>query len=246
MEEGDPLRVHYGNPETKRPLHALKEAIKVYSPALVIIDPLMFLLNVSDLNDYASTTSALRPFHSMARETGASVLLVHHNNKKVVVSPGDEILGSTSLFGIVDVALSMSDGRQGRTLYSKPRYGTPIEPLELRLGADGWVTAGREVRELRAMELEDEILAFLKGRTESTDADTIREALGRKAATVKAKLSEMSKAGLVGRTGSGARGKPFLYSIPILPPREGMGMESETGEQSDLFPYHEPTFAKPI
>ena len=246
MNDADPLRVHYHEPKEKKPLPSLEEAIKVYGATLLIVDPIMFLIGVQDLNDYATTTTALRPFHAMARETGVSILLVHHNNKRTVVSPGDEILGSTSLFGIVDVALSMSDGRQGRTLYSKPRYGTPIEPLELRLDGDGWVRAGRPVAEIESEETEDKILAFLAGRTEPTDSNTIREGIGGKTARIKAKLAAMVKAGQVELSGAGVRGKPKLYSIPVPNPREGMGTETEMGEQDELFPFNEPDFARPI
>ena len=149
MTESDPLRVHCDGPPSDRPLAGLKEAVKVYSPKLIIIDPIMFLLRVRDLNDYANVQHALQPWHELARQSGSSVLALHHNNKK----PGDgqalEILGSTSILGLVDTAMVLSQDKRGRAMYTRQRYGTELEPLELRLEG-GWVLAGRPVAELKA------------------------------------------------------------------------------------------------
>ena len=81
VSESDPLFVHC-KPAPGQPsaIHFLKEEIKVRRPALAVIDPLVHLIpQVSDLNDYAAVTRALKPFLVIARETGASVLLVHHS-----------------------------------------------------------------------------------------------------------------------------------------------------------------------
>lgn len=50
-------------------------------PALIIVDPLFYLARIRDGNDYAEVSSALAPFLSLARETGAHVLCVHHAGK---------------------------------------------------------------------------------------------------------------------------------------------------------------------
>ena len=246
LKETDPLRVHYPDREIKKAatVQDLAECVERYCPRLIVVDPLMFLLKAPDLNDYASTNRALRPFHKMARESEASVLLVHHNNKREMVSPGDEILGSTSIFGICDVALLMGDDkRRGRTLYSKPRYGEAIDTVELVLGADGWVTVGRDVRELNAKDLDNEIIEFLTGRGQ-TDTKTIREAVKRQDNIVKARLRSMAKDGILDCTGAGRKGKPRLYSVPSIHPSEGTATEPET--QSETFPYMEPDYARPL
>ena len=252
--ESDPLFVHCKPAPGQQAIHFLKEEIKVRRPALAVIDPLVHLIpQVSDLNDYAAVTRALKPFLVIARETGASVLLVHHSNK-AMNTQGREILGSTALLGIVDVALLMDQDSRGRNLYSRPRYGEPLDLTELRLEG-GWVRAGRPVAELKAMDLEAEILAFLAGQSEPAELSDIQQAVARNRNYVLRKLNGLAASGKVERTGSGTRGKAYRYSVPqaaadsvssIHPIEAILDTESQTGEQAEFFPYHEPTFARPI
>ena len=115
-----------------------KEAIKAHSPALVVVDPLVDMIpKVPDMNDYAAVNRAMRPFLDIVRETGSSMLLVHHS-AKAANSQGREILGSTGFLGAVDVALLMDQDSRGRNLYTRPRYGEPLELTELRLDDSGW------------------------------------------------------------------------------------------------------------
>ena len=212
LMESDDIHVHFG-PPPQNGVRWLNAAIKEYEPDLCIVDPIAHLVNVRDLNDYAQVTTALRPFLNMARESGSHVMLLHHNTK-LGGDQGREILGSTALFGIVDCAISLDQDRRTRNFYVRQRYGDDLEPTELSMDAKGLVTAGRSVAALYPMELEDEIFKFLEGRTEPADADTIREAVGRKAATVKGKLRGMMQTERVKRTGTGRKAAPYLYALP--------------------------------
>ena len=75
-------------------------------PVLIIIDPLFRFTRVKDGNDYAQVTQALEPLLRLARETRAHVLCVHHSGK-THREDGDNILGSTAIFGSVDTLLTM-------------------------------------------------------------------------------------------------------------------------------------------
>ena len=135
-------------------------------------------------------------------------------------------------------------------MYTRQRYGTELQPLELRLEG-GWVLAGRPVAELKAQDLEAEILAFLADQTEPLDAKTIQTTVTKNRQYVMRKLNDMTAAGKVKRTGTGKRGNPYRYAVPVFGSSsvtiyDGTGTESETGEQAEFFPYHEPTFARPI
>ena len=214
LQESDSVHVHIGPPPAEG-LKWLAKTVTEFKPTLVIVDPLMHLISgVKDLNDYASVTGALRPFLNMARESGAHVLLVHHNSK-IANDQGREILGSTALLGIVDCAISLDQDERCRSMYTRQRYGNDCEATELCLSASGWVAMGRSVRALYSMELEEEILQFLEGQTEPADADTIRESVGRKAATVKRKLRDLVEVERLLRTGSGRKSDPYLFSVPV-------------------------------
>ena len=214
LQESDPLAIHIGPPPPTNGLEQLNKLVAEWEPALVVIDPLMFLLpRVRDLNDYALVVGALRPFLKLARETGAHVLLVHHNTK-AHNNQGREILGSTGILGIVDCAISLDQTERGRDLYTRQRYGEEIEPTEL-LMAGGWVTLGRNVRALNSMELEGEILEFLEAQTGPVEADAIQGAVGRKRATILKKLANMMDHGRVERSGKGRKNSPYKYSVPV-------------------------------
>ena len=213
LRESDDIHVHFG-PPPQNGVRWLNAAIKEYEPDLCIVDPIAHLVNVRDLNDYALVTTAMRPFLNMARESGAHVMLLHHNTK-ISGDQGREILGSTALFGIVDCAISLDQDRRTRNFYVRQRYGEDFEQRELCMDANGWITAGRSVAALYSIELEGEIIEFLEGRTEPADAETIRDAVGRKAATVKRKLRDMVETGRVERSGTGRKADPNMYSIPV-------------------------------
>ena len=65
-------------PSPEDGLRQLREATERERPVLIVVDPLLRLVRVRDANDYAVVTAALEPLVTLARETGARVLAVHH------------------------------------------------------------------------------------------------------------------------------------------------------------------------
>ena len=214
LEDSDPIHVHVGPPPPNG-VKWLAETIKAYKPALCVVDPLAHLVSVRDLNDYAQVMGAIRPFLNMARDGSSHVMLLHHSNK-LGSGQGREILGSTALLGIVDSALMLDDDGRCRSMYTRQRYGADQEPIDLILDErTGRVTTGRTMRDIWGREIEDDIMEFLEGRQDSADAEEIRNAVGRKAATVGKKLRNLFELGRIERHGEGKRGDPYTYSIPI-------------------------------
>ena len=114
-----------------RQIRAIAEEKK---PALIIVDPLFRLARVKDGNDYAQMTAALEPLLILARETGAHVLAVHHAGKGEREG-GDSILGSTAIFGAVDIALIMKRTERYRpTRKGKSHGNSERKTLEYRRG----------------------------------------------------------------------------------------------------------------
>jgi hypothetical protein len=74
------------------------------TPVLAIVNPLPKFIRVKDDCNYAELTAELEPLLSLARETGVAVVACHHVGKGER-SAGDEVLGSTAIFGAVDTLL---------------------------------------------------------------------------------------------------------------------------------------------
>ncbi len=203
-------------------------------PVLIIIDPLFRFVRVEDGNDYATMTAALEPLMTLARETGAHVLLVHHLGKGERAD-GDNVLGSTAIFGAVDSALLMKRTERYRTVSSIQRYGEDLEEITVELDP---ITRNVHAGGTRAeAELEDAarlILEFLAGVsvpvTEAEMDNTIecRRQIWKKA------LRALVGTGKVIRAGRGGKGDPFRYSFP------GSLYISGTREPEPLFPEQPP------
>src|SRR5437773_8802974 len=180
-------------------------------PALIIVDTLFKLIRIDDGNDYALVTAALEPLLTLARETGAHVLAVHHLGKGER-GDGDAILGSTAIFASVDTVLLLKRSARYRTLSSIQRYGDDLEEITLRLDpVTRDVTAGppRDEADLaEASRLIIEALTAAAGPMTEAELDAAvecrtglrREALRRLVGT------EIVRIGRGGKTG------PVLYS----------------------------------
>jgi len=100
------------------------------NPVLINLDTLAKVTRISDMNDYAKVTIALDPYLQLARQSGAHLMLVHHNGKSER-DGGDSLLGSTAIFGTVDTCLIQKRSDKYRTIQSINRYGTDLEETVL-------------------------------------------------------------------------------------------------------------------
>jgi hypothetical protein len=186
-------------------------------PVLIIIDPLFRFVRVDDGNDYATMTAALEPLLTLARETGACVLLVHHLGKGER-SDGDNVLGSTAIFAAVDSALLMKRTERYRTLSSIQRYGQDLEEITVTLDPDTRnVSAGPPKVQAEQDHAAQLIVQFLTGRQPATEAE-IDEGVECRTQAKRAALRALVKAGTVARTGRGGRSDPFMFSCSLYIP----------------------------
>lgn len=232
----DPVRLLFRAPPDALP--ALRQASEQERPALIVIDPLFKLIRVRDGNDYVAVTQALEPLLGLARDTGAHVLAVHHLGKGER-SGGDAILGSTAILASADTALFLKRSDRYRTLSSIQRYGTDLEEVVLTLDPDTRIVSGGLMRkEAEEERITQGIVEFLRGRKA-----TEREILGAVEAPTAVKervLRQLLQGMRVVRRGRGARGDPYVYSLPgaDAPPPEflsGSGGEREN-PNSDVTP----------
>jgi RecA-family ATPase len=85
---------------------ALRAYVLEHDIRLVVLDTLSRFWTdvISEESDNIQVGRSINPFLELARETGAVVLLVHHE-RKAGGKEGRSIRGGSALFGLVDQAL---------------------------------------------------------------------------------------------------------------------------------------------
>ena len=206
--------------------YALEHAIK-----LIVVDTLGAFWNVRDENDAAEVTRAMKPFLTLARNTGACVVLIHHARKSEGVN-GDEIRGSGALFAAVDVALILkrNEVQTQRTLRAISRYHETPAEMVLELTELGYVALGDPTtlnRQAKRVKVKAELTGDLQ------TAKAIAKQAGVSSRDIHRLLKELHANEEAHREGTGRKGDPFLYrlnSIRATPPGLGEGMhESNVG-----------------
>ena len=93
---------------------------------LVIADPVLKLVRVRDSSDYAELTRELEPVIELARRTGCHIAVTHHLGK-MTREGGDDVLGSTAIFGAVDTLVLFRRRKDNlRVLQTIQRYGPDL------------------------------------------------------------------------------------------------------------------------
>jgi len=174
-------------PQTMR---ALEEFIAKEQIGVVIVDTLAKFWNVLDENSAAQTDRELEPILRLARNSGASIILLHHLRKNPG-SGGVNIRGSSAIFGAVDAAIVLSKKEEhsaARTLTAEGRY-IRITKLKIELREGRFVTTeGKEYLSENARYLLSlltskraavVVIATKAGFTESTTRRALREILAK-------------------------------------------------------------------
>ncbi len=236
LRSDDPVFVHRGGlVDSPATFEALRRFISENAITAVILDTLPRFWSVYDENNNAQVMREVSPFLDLARETGAVVILLHHERK----SGGDDgrsIRGGSALFGIVDQAL-MLDRRQGgtptqRVLRALGRYDDTPGEVFLDLAGDEYRRLGTS-EELSREAKETKVWAALSS-VEARDVPTIAQ---------EAKLPEKETRKIlealetrVIREGEGKKGSPYTYhramANSILPQSHPIGEETNATPES--------------
>jgi AAA domain-containing protein/Toprim domain-containing protein len=207
----EPIHIHCA----AAPKDAMPELCKVVAelkPALVIVDPLFKFVRVADEKAYAEVCQAIEPLLTLARESGAHVMLVHHNTKAERADAMDTILGSTAIFGGVDSALILKRTDRYRTLQSSQRYGTDWPETVLEFDSERRaLSLGVEKSQAEAERIGQAILDYLQGSEEPRAREEIEAQVEGKTGPTRNALRQLVEQRKVGREGSGRRGDPFRY-----------------------------------
>jgi 5S rRNA maturation endonuclease (ribonuclease M5) len=198
----------------------LKRFILDKSIRLVVVDTLGVFWNVRDENDAAEVQRAIKPFLTLARESGACVLLIHHARKSEG-QHGDEIRGSGALFAAVDVALILKrhEVQTQRKLNANSRYPETPTDMILDLTDAGYVLLG-DPAQLNRQAKREKMKAALT--TNSETAKVLAQRAGVSLRDAQRLLDDLAEHDTeVERKGKGRKGDPYHYrkhSIHATPP----------------------------
>jgi RecA-family ATPase len=196
---------------TAETLEAIKEYVRTHDIRFILVDTLASFWTVADENDAASVQKAIQPLLTLARDSGACVLLIHHARKSEGQN-GDEIRGSGALFAAVDVALILKrhEVQTQRRLTANSRYEETPQEVILDLTDSGYVALGdpasvnRQAKreKMRAVLAHEGLEAKeLAGKAQVPERDAYRL------------LNELHQSQEATRTGTGRRNNPFRYAI---------------------------------
>lgn len=233
---GDPVFVHRGRlVDSPATFEALRQFIRKNVIKAVILDTLPRFWSVYDENNNAQVMREMSPFLDLARDTGAVVILLHHERK----SGGEDgrgIRGGSALFGIVDQALMLDRRRQGgtstqRVLRALGRYDETPGELILDLAGDEYRRLGtseelnREAKEAKVWEALSE---------EPRDVATVAQGAGLTEKETRKVLEGLG--GKVIRKGRGVKRDPYTYrramADSILPQPIPIGEETNSYSES--------------
>ncbi len=148
ITDRDPVYIHRAtlvpSPEN---LVAIAAFIKTHGVVLVVLDTVGHCWDVNNENDNTQVLRALKPWLDLARETRATVLLIHHEGKGDLEGHRHQGAkaprGASSFGGIVDQILTLTPvGRKKelerqRALESAGRYKESPRRLTVELTGDG-------------------------------------------------------------------------------------------------------------
>jgi len=198
----------------------LQKLIEQYRPVLVVLDQILHFIHIKDESKYAEVTRALQPIEALARNSDpVHILMTYHAGKSPKADAGDDPLGSTAFFGAVDTLLTLRRlPNDSRTLESRQRYkdvhGNLPETILQFDAVTGAISLGVARDGYEVQRIAEGILNGLRrnsGKWFKEEA-ILSHVEGGNAYKRKA-LRELHADGKILRTGKGARGNPYLYSV---------------------------------
>jgi hypothetical protein len=220
----EPLHIHFGL-APKGAVEKIGALIDETGAGMLIVDTMQKLARMRDLNDYAQVTNTLEPLMAAAREKNCHLLLTHHAGKGER-RDGEEVLGSTAIFGGVDTKINMKRIDQRRTISTDQRYGENLPEQVIILGQDYSLSLGEPLENAKKEDMCGRISDFLQHCQEATEPEIFGGICGR-GDEKSAALRLAHRQGKVGRRGAGKKGDPYRYFLPPVPSTYTRGGEKE-------------------
>lgn len=223
VREGDSLLIHIG-PAPIDAVEKLRPLIEQRRPELIIVDTMQKLVRIQNGNDYAEVNSRLEPLFALARQYNCHILCTHHLSKAQEREPEDTILGSTAIFAAVDTTVILAkDKSEERIIHTIQRYGENLPKHAVRLDPVTRSPYLVSVSEIKQVNISDEIFKVLRNSSQGLTAEQIIKQVGKRGEDVTKTLKDLYSQQIVARAGTGKKGSPYIYSIPVnaIPPLEG-------------------------
>jgi hypothetical protein len=197
----------------------LNEQCEKYHPILVVVDPLQKFSRIKKMEDYAEVSIAFEGYTGLSQKFGCSVWIPHHGKKVDTGDSGDNVLGSTAIFGGVDTLIALKKGTGGVRTFEipDPRYGEAVE--ETVMGMDPKtrvITVAGSKHDVTNATHDAEMLAALNALGAKgvwVDRPEFLRDFGGKAETTRNTFNRLLSDGRVVQRGSGLKGDSFLYAV---------------------------------
>lgn len=183
---------------------------------ILIVDTLMRNMPIRDENNATEIDDALLPLWKLM-QTGVAIIIIHHL-RKGGGAEGTGARGSTALMAWPEITMELSRTSPDdldctrRTLRSHSRFTQTPSEIIIELGDDGY-TVCNSVRDSEARGVHTAIHSMLSDRGEWMTHHEIASAMGKPRQIIESHLSQMVAAGVLSRSGSGARGDIHRYGI---------------------------------
>jgi hypothetical protein len=182
-------------------------------PVLVVIDTLQEYARIRDINSYNIVVESMTQYSHLARDANVHIMFVHHANRSEG-NPGDNIMGSTALFGKVDTLLDYRSKEGIRTLCSVNRSGAPLPETSISLDAATMdVVAAGSYEEHMVRGACESVMQCI-GDSVFTEAEVVDRCNGHTRQHVFSALMLLVKEGRLQQGGAGRRADPHTYTVP--------------------------------
>lgn len=196
--------------ESPRSIPQLRTLILEKEFGLVVIDTMILgVRGLADLNDYLQVSQAIAPYVQLARETESHIMFCHHLSKRER-GGGDQILGSTALFGSVDSVLLLDRQKQLRTFSTIMRYGKDWPTARLQITDEGQIEIFE--KEDKEVTVKAQIVERLSAEKSPITEKEIEAAVYGRTTHKRQALRELFQRGQIKRIGDGTKSSPFKYS----------------------------------
>ena len=224
--ESDPVLIRCGAVPKNQSVAMLEDALmRMPEAKLVIIDPMFrFVGGVKDASDYVQVNNALEQLLELARRYNVHILTVHHMKKKETEDVMDGALGSTAIVGGTDTFIGLLvDGKGMRTICSRQRYGTDMEPTQLEWDSEtrelslGMTSddANRAAADASRRRQEEGMINYVAAHEGCTQTAMLNAVPGKRASKLRVMQQLIDDKCFV-QFGEGVKGDPYTYRIAEL------------------------------
>jgi hypothetical protein len=226
-------------------IEALSDYIRQHQVKLIIMDMLFDFARITDEMSYAQTREALGVIQKVADVGNCHVVVVHHAPKYMTVADAAvTALGSQGLAARVSPIIQVRRHGPGvhsvlSTAVRDPR-GEAVAEKRLTLNEDGSLTLGKVWKDwMQAEVFAPRVLELFETEPgqEQTRGD-VQEALGISQPLASTCLKQLHTDGKLHRSGTGKKGSPYRYCIPLTEISDTNEKSSEQNgiQVSDLIP----------